>query len=328
MLVQEITKNGLKFIKIKNESLTINLCNLGASIYSIYYKGVLMTQTPKNVEDFKKINLYHGKTIGRVANRIEYGNIIINDKTYQISVNEGLNTLHGGQDGLSCQFFNYYFTNDNEKVIVTFEYLSQDGESGFPGNLHLKVKYIIFENTLSIEYYADSDEDTLCNLTNHTYFCLGEDNINNLSMYLDSDKYIKTRRTDLIPIRIEKVPQYLDFSTMKAINKDINNINLLNAKTNGYDHHFCFKCKAKNTPQIKLSSTNYQLEISTNFSGVQIYTDNYEDGIEYLNSKDLKRRGVAIEPEDSHLDDRLLKKGTEYYRYIKYSFFRKHEKNK
>jgi len=102
MNINEWSSDGLQLIKVENNvGLTITFANLGASVFSIYLNDEIMTMTTKNIADFKKTNVYYGKTIGRIANRIEDGKIEINNQVFQLTQNEGNNTLHGGPEGLS-----------------------------------------------------------------------------------------------------------------------------------------------------------------------------------------------------------------------------------
>ena len=313
-------KEGLDFITFEDKDIEITFSNLGASIYSIVINGKYMTLTPKDVEDFKNPKVYHGKTIGRTANRIK-GNVIkISNKNHELKNNEGENVLHGGKDGLSNQIWNYELS-DNE---IRFSYMSKDGESGYPGNLFVRVIYTLdLENKIiDVDYSAQSDEKTLCSLTNHAYFTLGEDNIDNLQLFIAGKTYILPDPQDLVGVRKENVPDYLDFTTPKLIKEDINNASLQNSRTKGYDHYIYFD-EINDANQVILNGDKYQLSIKTNFEGVQIYSDNYEDGVKYFGTSEDIHRGIAIEPSDNHLELHLLEPNTAYKKHIRYQFFEK-----
>ena len=56
-------KENVHFIYIKTDELDVTLSNLGASIYEIKYNNELMTLTTKNILDFKRPDMFFGKTI-------------------------------------------------------------------------------------------------------------------------------------------------------------------------------------------------------------------------------------------------------------------------
>ena len=308
------------FITFENDEMEVTFSNLGASIYSIIIDGKYMTLTPKDVEDFQKDTLYHGKTIGRSANRIKGNKIQIKDKTYELDNNENENVLHGGKNGLSTKVFDYEYSDNS----ITFSYMSKDKESGFPGNLFVRVIYTINfeEKIISVDYSAQSDEKTVCSLTNHAYFTLGEDCIDNLQLYLPSSKYIFTDPSNLVAIRKDEITDYLDFRTPKLLSSDINHSSLQNTICKGYDHYFFFD-EVDDSNQVILTGEKYQLAIRTNFEGIQIFSDNYADSVEFFGTKEEIHRGLALEPSDNHLVLHYLEPNEAYQRHIEYHFFKK-----
>ena len=124
-------------------------------------------------EDYlDKMPYYYGAYIGRYGNRIGKGQFVLNGKTYTVGTNENGNSLHGGFVGFDKKVMNACV--DGDKLVLS--YLSPDGEEGFPGNLDTKVSYALTdEGDLELEYYAVTDKDTVCNLTNHAYFNIGDD---------------------------------------------------------------------------------------------------------------------------------------------------------
>ena len=173
-----------KFIVIKNEYLEVTLCSLGASIYRIIYDGKDMVLTPRDKNDFYKTSVYYGKTIGRLCGRIvaeQKGNL-------KPQANEEGVSLHGGFDGLSTK----EFIVDAKPTFAEFHYLSKDGEAGYPGNVVFRVRYELIDDSLIVTFFAITDKPCLLALTNHAYFCLGEDKLNNLCIQMENDKYIVT----------------------------------------------------------------------------------------------------------------------------------------
>lgn len=125
----------------------------------------------KRPEDYVKNHAYYGAFIGRYGNRIGGACFTLNGVTYKLYPNNGRNTLHGGKEGFDVKVMSAE-VRDGKLVLG---YLSPDGEEGYPGNLDIKVSYSLTDdNEAVLEYYAVTDKDTLCNLTNHAYFNIGE----------------------------------------------------------------------------------------------------------------------------------------------------------
>lgn len=320
-MIKEYLENNLKFIKVSNSDLTIAFCDLGASIYSIKFNNKEMLLTPKNLEDYSKNNIYLGKSVGRTANRIKGDVIKIDGETYKLEENEFGNTLHGGANGLSSKTFKYKVSESKSSTKVVFSYTSKAGESGFPGTLKTQITYKIAKEKpeFKINFKASSDKPTLCDLTNHSYFNLGEESVKPLSLKILSSQYLLTTTDELLPLEMKDVFDELDFRSFKRIKKGLKSSQIKQGKANGYDHYLLFDEMSKK-PQIILKSKDVKLKIYTDFEGVQIYSDNYEDDIEYLNTNEKVNRGIAIEPMDNYLNRKVLRPGKKYARFIKYKF--------
>lgn len=318
-MIKEFKENNLEFIKVKNNAgLEVTFCSLGAAIFSISFSGDFMTYNPKNSREFHRKNVYHGKTIGRVAGRITGNKITIDDKTYILAANEGENVLHGGNGAFSEKVFSSKTYSDNQYTHVVYSYLSKDGESGFPGEATVEVCYLIAndEPSLIVEFNCKVSKKCPISLTNHSYFCLGEKNIDNLKLKVDASKYILMNNNDLTLKETTPVPSYLDFRDFKSLVEDINVKEINQGKLCGYDHILLLD---KNG-EVVLESTKYKMNISTDLDTIVFYTDNYDARFEANNSNEILRRGVALEPQLNPLKDRILKPGEEYRHFIKYSF--------
>jgi aldose 1-epimerase len=133
-------------------------------------------------------NTYFGATVGRYANRIAKGHLVLNGKFFQTTLNnKGVNTLHGGSEGFDRR-------NWKAKMVpggVEFTLVSPDGDQGFPGTLTAHVRYTLHSNVVRIEYDATTDQSTVVNLTNHTYFNIAGEGSGSilgqrLTLYADS----------------------------------------------------------------------------------------------------------------------------------------------
>ena len=299
-----------RLITLTNGHLKVTFSSLGASIVSIYFDDTLMNMVPINLEELKRGDIYYGKTIGPITNRVKDGLIKIGNKEYQLPCNEPGVSNHSGLLGLSNKLF-VSKVLDN-KVIFTFNQKIKDV------NIIYGICYTLLEDQIRVDYIVRASEPFMINLTNHTFFTLGESSIDNLSLEIHADKYIESDKETLLPKEVKPIIDCLNFNKEKLIDKDINDSYLQNHKSKGYDHSFILKDN-----KVILKSPKYKLEIESDFSNIHIYSDNYEDKVKVKTSELLKNRGIAIEPTDDLLNRPILNKDEVYQRYIIYSFKKK-----
>lgn len=304
-------------ITIFDDTFSVTFSTLGASIVQIKYKNDNLIYSPKETSNLAKPDFYYGKTIGPIANRVENGLVQIDGNNYFMSINEGSNSLHSGKDGLSHKYFDYVIDEDN--YLVEFYYKKIDLEDGLPGNIIYKVTYAIKHMQIKLNFQVVSDKNTMISLTNHTYFCLKDKDINNLFLTTSCDRYVAVNESTLIPKEIKKVPEYLDFNTRKNIGDTIKKVRCSNKEYIGHDYDLIFKNKKPNN-SIVLEDSSYILEIETDFPGFQFYTDNHENPYDFLDISLKKWGSVAIEPCDTILDRKILKASQKYERKIIYRF--------
>ena len=299
------------FIYVIHSNLKIVLSCLGAAIVEISFDDDLLTLNPVNYQDLNREDIYYGKTIGPIANRVKDGFVNIDGKKYLLPLNESGVSNHSGKDGLSNKIFEY--STKNDMVIFIYKDYIFDGEVTY------EITYsFIKENEIKVEYNVKTTNKAVLSLTNHTFFTLGEDGIDNLSLRVKADSYIESDKDTLVPLLVKPIIGCLDFNSEKLINKDINDPYLMNHKTKGYDH-----CFLLNEKIVKLNSPKYSLTITSDFPCVHIYSDNYSDGVLVKNTKLTSRRAIAIEPEDNLLEKTLINKNEIYQRYIIYSFLKR-----
>lgn len=304
-------KDNNGFIYITNGNLKIVLSCLGAAITEISFDDDLLTLTPINYQDLTRENIYYGKTIGPIANRIKDGLVKIENKSYFLSLNEVGVSNHSGKNGISNKEFDHIIKDD--KVI--FEYK----ENIFDGVITYNVIYsFASENEIKVEYVVRTTNRALLSLTNHTFFTLGQDGIDNLSLKLGTSSFIESDKETLVPQSVKPIIKCLDFNKEKLLVKDIDDPYLMNHRTKGYDHCFLLNKKV-----VMLNSPKYSLIVASNFPCVHIYSDNYADGVLVKNTKLTSRRAVAIEPEDNLLEKTLITKDEIYQRYITYTFLKR-----
>jgi len=229
---------------------------------------------------------YFGAIIGRYANRIAEGEFELDDRKYQLEINEKFDsggcTLHGGNSGFNSKLWTAEEIKIDGEKALKLTYLSKDGEGGFPGNLETAVYYSLTDdNKLRIEYEAETDKATIINLTQHSYFNLkghGQGTIEDHLVYINSNKFTPVNNS-MIPTGevkdVENTP--FDFSVIKEVSMDINeNIEQLKI-TGGYDHNWILNKKGNSfelAARVIETKTGRQMEVWTTEPGIQFYTGN------------------------------------------------------
>lgn len=273
-----------------------------------------------------------GKTPGRFANRIAKGRFTLDGKNYSLPINNGPNHLHGGPDG----FMNKVWDSRIEGDSVEFMYFSEDGESGYPGNLKSVVRYEWGDdNALKITYTAQTDAPTVVNLTNHAYFNLaGKGKILDHELLLNASEYLPTDK-DLIPLG-ESEPVAgtpMDFTNAKPLGRDIKaDFPALNYGK-GYDN--CFLIDGYEPGQLQTAAELHDpesgrvLEVISTQPAVQVYTGNWLDGspkgkggVEYheYDAVAIECQHLPDSPNQPDYPSTELRPGETYQEAIIYSF--------
>ena len=297
-------ENNLTLIDVSSGDFIVTLCDLGASLYGIKFHNDEMILRVKDSKDFLIGDLYYGKTIGRICGRVPVGPFDLEGQHYEFADNNNGASLHGGFDGLSTKTFDCEIKENKNDVKVTFSYLSKDKESGYPGNLLLKVIYTIKQNFISLQYKATVDKPCLFALTNHAYFNLGESDRNLLKLTIPTSKYIDVDEV-MLPVRMLKVKENWNFKKGQSL-----------SQTGDIDNYFLFD----GGNSTVLESRKYRLTVKSDFQGVQIYTDNFVCKVPVTSCDKYPYRCVAIEPEDNQLDRKVLRPNEEYERNVEYRF--------
>ena len=296
---------------LKNDKIQVYITNYGGRIVSIltpdrYGQMGDVVLGFKSIDDYLSANgPYHGALIGRVGNRIAKGKFTLDGKTYSLPINNNQNHLHGGPEGFNNRVWEVKAVDQSS---ISMNYLSKDGEMGYPGNLDVQVKYSLNnENELLISYKATTDKSTPVNLTNHAFFNLAGEasgTINDHLLRLNADNFTPVDET-LIPIgenrSVEGTP--FDFRIPKTIGRDLNQQNT-NTQMNyggGYDHNFVLN--KENEGEMSLAGyvidpkTGRRMDIFTEEPGIQFYGGNFMDGsdIGKYGKKFLYRESFALE---------------------------------
>ncbi len=244
-----------------------------------------------SVADLEASEGYLGALIGRFGNRIAKGEFILDSKSYSLYRNDGNNHLHGGKVGYDSRIWSVSCEDGDEPALV-LSYLSPDGEEGYPGNLNVQVTYRLRRDmALELHYLATTDQKTVLNLTNHSYFNLAgfaSGSVLDHVLQLDVSHYLETDE-ELIPkeiVRVEGTP--FDFRQSKTLRRDFLVDDRCRALklAGGYDHCLCFEGWESGEKQIKYrgyledTASGRRMELYTNQPAVQLYSANFltDDG--------------------------------------------------
>ena len=290
-----------------------------------------------SLADYQKATSYFGALIGRYGNRIAKGKFSIDGKEYKLAVNNGVNHLHGGLKGFDKVIWTASPSIQADGAHLDLTYLSRDGEEGYPGNLNVKVDYVLTENNeLKIVYSATTDRPTVVNLTHHSYFNLagaGQGTILDHQLTLNADRFTPTD-SGSIPIgelrSVKGTP--FDFTKATAIGARIDQADEQLKFGNGYDHNFVLN---KKNGDLSLAATVYEstsgrvMEVFTTEPGVQFYTGNFLDGsIKGKSGQSYPRRsGFCLEaqhfpdsPNQTRFPSTVLRPGKIYTQTSIYKF--------
>lgn len=260
---------------LQNKYLSAEVLTYGALLRHLVFQGIDMVLGYESLADYIHNDGYMGATVGRVCNRIGGACFSLGNKIYPLVKNDGDNHLHGGTQG----FDKYNWTADPLENGVCLRRLSPNGEEGYPGTLDVSVCYRLEGNALIIEYTASTDHDSLCSLTNHSYFNLnGGDTVLAHELTLAAEAYLETSSNCLPTGRILPVADTaFDFRTAKAIGRDIESPVEQLKLVKGYDHHFCLP-EGKNLHRaavLRGDLTGITMTMDTTSPGVQLYTANW-----------------------------------------------------
>lgn len=276
------------------------------------------------IEEYEKNTGYFGATIGRNSNRIQEAEFEIGRKKYVLQPNEGKNQLHGGVKGFDKRMWMASCLDDG----VSFYRVSPDGEEGFPGNAEISVLFRLNNaNALEINYYAISDKDTVCNLTNHAYFNLnGGGDVLGHDLQIFSAEFTENNSECMPTGKILPVADTpMDFTIAKPIGRDIaadyEQIRLFG----GYDHNyvligdFSMKCAAI----LGSVESGIEMSVYTDRPGMQLYTGNaISERTGKSGQRYAKNSGVCLETQFfpnalryKHFSTPILRKG-EFFRSV------------
>ncbi|MEJ7830852.1 MAG: aldose epimerase family protein [Segetibacter sp.] len=300
-------ETALYYLENKN-NLQAALTNYGARVVSLLFTDKNGKPTDINVgfdNIFDYINAKdqcYGAIVGRYAGRIAGGKFSIDGEAYQLAVNNGNNAIHGGNTGFQTRVWNAEQINNQS---VQFNYVSEDGEEGYPGTFTIKAIYTLTDNDeLKIELEYSSDKKTFANIINHNFYNLngeGSGDVNNHLLQINTDKF-NAINEDCIPTHIASVKntpfEFIDFHT---IGERINADNLQIKNGTGYDHTYAFDKGVSDLPELVATAigdiSGIAMEVYSTEPGVHFYTGNFMQGLHTFKSgvKDDSRTAFCLE---------------------------------
>lgn len=334
-------KGEITVFKVENShGASVELSTLGAGIVSVSVpdrngKIENVALSYENPADYIVDGPCLGKCPGRYANRIAKGHLEINGKIYQLSINNGPNALHGGPEGFQNQNWDAEELSDG----VRFTYRAKDGEEQYPGNLIVTATYRWNdENVLTLDFHAESDKDTVINMTNHAYWnlagadngcCLGQE------MKIKAERWLPTDETQIPTGELAPVDGTpMDFREFKEISKDIKADFKALEIGKGYDH--CWVVEGAeggnmviDAVELRDAKSGRKLTVGSDQPGVQIYTGNWlagspknRSGVSYedYDGVAIEMQGFPDAPNKANFPSQQLKAGESYDRKICFAF--------
>ncbi|MEU0810842.1 aldose epimerase family protein [Streptomyces sp. NPDC005970] len=255
---------------------------------------------------------YFGALIGRYGNRIANGKFTLDGHAYQLPVNDGPNSLHGGDKGFDKRVWSIEPFEGGGNVGLTLRRVSPDGEMGYPGKLTVRVDYTLTsEGDWHIDYEATTDKPTVVNLTNHTYYNLGGEGTGSIydhRLQIAASRYTPVNKT-LIPTgelaKVAGTP--FDFRRSKAVGRDIREAHQQVLYGQGIDHNFVLDKGITSRPEhivtVSEPESGRVMRIATTEPGVQFYTGNFLVGTLAGTSGQVYRQGDGFCLETQHFPD-------------------------
>lgn len=295
----------VRLYRMQDGDFSVSVLSLGGIIQSLVVPDRLGRQVDvvlgfDHVADYEKQNCYIGATIGRCANRMRTENIVLNDKKAFLAKNDkGYCHLHGGISGFNQKIWQATVLKDR----LVLKYTSPDGEEGYPGTLCASITYQLKDGVLTLHYQAETDQDTLCNLTNHSYFNLAghqSGSVGLQSIQLAAHAYTPIEEHGLPTGNIELLNETPLFLQKERFFSELWNTPFSQIEmAGGLDHNYLIDGTGLRwVARAWSEKTGVTLDVQTDMPGLQLYSGNYLDhtlpkgkgGVEYE-----KRCGFCIE---------------------------------
>lgn len=323
-----------------NEVLLFTLSNKNGAELSVMNYGATITSLKIPISETKKVDVvlgfdtldayvnsfdlpsapYFGTTVGRFAGRINNARFTINQNQIHLNKNHGNHNIHGGNSGFSRRFWKLISTSEFGNPSITFQYISENNEENFPGQLTINVTYTLTEtNELIVDYSAISSEDTIVNCTQHSYFNLDGhgDALENQTLFVNSKQILETTS--------ENIP------TGNFVNLDNHKFDFLNPKNapNQIDNTFVLENNDEVKAWLFSEKNKLKMSVFTNQPAVHIYVGGncFHQIKGKENANYHAQSGICFEaqnypdaPNHSHFPNAILRKDETYKNHTIFKF--------
>ena len=301
---------------LRNGDVEVDVCDHGATLVAVRVpdRAGFPADVVLGFDDVSGYqtdsNPYFGCTTGRVCNRIANGEFTLDGYDYVLAKNNGPNHLHGGAERSldKVHWDADYGLDDDGAPSICFRYLSRDGEEGYPGNLQVAVTYTLrADNSLTIDYRAETDMRTPVNLTNHAYWNLagaGAETILDHVLQVDASHYTPTDST-LIPTGevATVLGTALDFREPTAIGLLFDQV--AETPAQGYDHNLVLDGEAgelRRAARLYHQPSGRVMVIETTEPSLQVYSGNFLFGQTGKGGETYPRRSAVCLETQHHPD--------------------------
>ncbi len=337
-----VTQHGLpvtRYVLSAGGKVTVALLDFGAVIHTVYTPDKFGTLADvvlgyDDVAGYEQSNTYFGAVIGRFGNRLKHGKFTLNGQSFQLATNNGSNHLHGGEIGFDKRLWQAHWI---DKACIEFSLVSADGDQGYPGRLHVAVRYrLSSDGELSVKYQAHCDADTIVNLTQHSYFNLSgdpEQAITDHRLQIDANQITEVDDT-LIPtgrlLEVNNTP--FDLRKAQLLRDVIDQPHRQLQYGGGFDHNYVLNnpdIGTRRVATVRHPHSGRQLSVATDLPGMQFYSGNFLNGSEHGKSGVrypfrgglcLETQGFPDAPNHPNFPSVLLPKGKQYVTETRFSF--------
>ena len=299
---------------------------LGAGVYSLTLHGKPLILQPVDRQVYLSSNQYFGKTMGRVIGRLKKDVKILGKECDLLAGKDGICLHGGGEKSLSFRDFSGIVFSEGDYNGVMFNYISPDGECGFPGELDVKITYLIplSSNELIIKQEATTTKETIISLSNHIYWNIFPDiDVNAYRLMIAATHCGTLQKQSELVVNTRVVPDYLDFTEGARLKDKLDAIKKHPGEPGTLDHPFLFDQKEPTEPKVVLDTPRMKIECYTDYDGVNVYVDVTDTPVKFANGPVKGRRAIAIEPQLFPTEKRILRPGEVYRHVMRYRILEK-----
>jgi aldose 1-epimerase len=316
------------------DGLQAEILTLGGTLRSVTLpvkgKRIPLVLSFPELDSYLRDTSYVGQLVGRYGNRIAGAAFEIDGKKYNLTANNGGNTLHGGEVGFGKYIWKVLGSGGGKNTYVKLGHRSPAGINGFPGNLDVTALFSVFENTLTLAYEATTDAPTPISLTWHPYFTLSgdpRDRIDEQRLTIAASHYLPVNNARVPTGEIAPVAGTpFDFRKSKSVRVPPPSSHPQIALTSGYDHcwvldHAASGADAPIAAELYSPASGVRMRVKTNLPGLQVYDASH------FRSVYPEYHGICLEPENfpdapnhANFPSSILRPGETHRSFMSFTF--------